>query len=60
MYSASDTVTPRDFAGTIRTFAPQFEANMQHDAHELLAYLLDGLHEDLNRIMKKPQVGATL
>ena len=23
--------------------------NAQHDVHELLAFLLDGLHEDLNR-----------
>ena len=27
---------------------------MQHDSQELLAFLLDGLHEDLNRILKKP------
>ena len=28
----------------------------QHDSHELLEYLLDGLHEDLNRVQKKPYV----
>lgn len=27
---------------------------MQHDSQELLAFLLDGLHEDLNRILSKP------
>lgn len=26
----------------------------QHDSQELLAFLLDGLHEDLNRVKKKP------
>lgn len=29
---------------------------MQHDSQELLAFLLDGLHEDLNRVLKKPFV----
>ena len=28
----------------------------QHDSQELLAFLLDGLHEDLNRVHKKPYV----
>lgn len=28
----------------------------QHDSQELLAFLLDGLHEDLNRIKKKPYI----
>lgn len=30
----------------------------QHDAQELLAYLLDGLHEDLNRVREKPYTTA--
>jgi ubiquitin carboxyl-terminal hydrolase 6/32 len=29
---------------------------MQHDSQELLAFLLDGLHEDLNRVTVKPYV----
>lgn len=37
-------------------FAPQFSGFQQHDSQELLAFLLDGLHEDLNRIMKKPYI----
>ena len=28
----------------------------QHDSQELLAFLLDGLHEDLNRVKVKPYV----
>lgn len=35
-------------------FAPQFFGYHQHDAHELLCYILDGLHEDLNRVKTKP------
>jgi len=41
---------------TIGTFAPQFSGNDQHDSQELLAFLLDGMHEDLNRIVNKPYV----
>ena len=26
----------------------------QHDSHELICFLLDGIHEDLNRVKKKP------
>lgn len=41
---------------TIGRFAPSFIGYQQHDSQELLAFLLDGLHEDLNRIRKKPYV----
>lgn len=37
-------------------FAPQFSGYQQQDSQELLAFLLDGLHEDLNRIHKKPYI----
>ena len=37
-------------------FAPQFSGYQQQDSHELLAFLLDGLHEDLNRIREKPYI----
>ena len=36
--------------------APQFSGYAQQDSHELLAFLLDGLHEDLNLVKKKPYV----
>eukprot|EP01116_Phalansterium_solitarium_P025615 TRINITY_DN987_c0_g1_i1.p1 TRINITY_DN987_c0_g1~~TRINITY_DN987_c0_g1_i1.p1 ORF type:complete len:921 (-),score=331.15 TRINITY_DN987_c0_g1_i1:567-3248(-) len=52
------SVAPRDLKMTIGRFAPQFIGYQQHDSHELLAFLLDGLHEDLNRITKKPYTEA--
>ena len=33
-----------------------FSGYNQHDSGELITYLLDGLHEDLNKIKKKPYV----
>ena len=32
----------------------------QHDSQELLAFLLDGLHEDLNLVIEKPYVDMTI
>lgn len=47
----------RDFLQwTIGKYAPRFNGYQQHDAQELLAFLLDGLHEDLNRVHDKPYV----
>lgn len=41
---------------TIGKYAPRFNGFQQHDSQELLAFLLDGLHEDLNRVHDKPYV----
>lgn len=46
--------TPRDFKSTIGYFNSMFSGYHQQDSQEFLAFLLDGLHEDLNRIIKKP------
>ncbi|CAK5085372.1 unnamed protein product [Meloidogyne enterolobii] len=40
----------------IGEFAPRFNGYAQQDSQELTAFLLDGLHEDLNRIKNKPYV----
>lgn len=39
---------------SISTYAPSFAGTDQHDSQEFLSFLLDGLHEDLNRIRTKP------
>eukprot|EP00981_Chlorochromonas_danica_P006275 scaffold1348_cov184-Ochromonas_danica.AAC.2 len=49
-------VVPRDFKSTLGQFQPQFAGYDQQDAQELLGFLLDGLHEDLNRVTSKPYV----
>ncbi|GMS84872.1 hypothetical protein PENTCL1PPCAC_7047 [Pristionchus entomophagus] len=38
--------------------ASQFANFAQHDAHEFLSFLLDGLHEDLNRVKTKSLTGT--
>ena len=47
-------VSPKHFKWQLGKFAPQFGGYAQQDSQELLAFLLDGLHEDLNRIQVKP------
>jgi len=41
---------PTNVKRAVAQFAPRFSGCAQHDSQEFLAYLLDGLHEDLNRI----------
>ena len=41
-------------------YAPTFVGYAQHDSQELLAFLLDGLHEDLNLVRQKPDVYMTV
>ncbi|KNC53988.1 ubiquitin carboxyl-terminal hydrolase 4 [Thecamonas trahens ATCC 50062] len=48
------SVSPTRFKALIGKFAPQFSGFQQHDSQELLGFLLDGLHEDLNRVLDKP------
>lgn len=40
----------------IARYAPQFTGYCQHDAQELMNFLLDFLNEDLNRIKEKPYI----
>ncbi|KAJ2077682.1 hypothetical protein H4R24_004985 [Coemansia sp. RSA 988] len=47
---------PRAFKQTVAQWAPQFRGYNQQDAHEFLAFFLDGMHEDLNRIVQKPYI----
>ena len=47
-------ITPKTFKDTLGRLNEDFCGNEQHDAQELLAFLLSGLSEDLNRIVEKP------
>ncbi|XP_051950170.1 ubiquitin carboxyl-terminal hydrolase 11-like isoform X1 [Xyrauchen texanus] len=50
------SVVPRVFKTKVGHFASQFLGYQQHDSQELLSFLLDGLHEDLNRVKKKEYI----
>ena len=56
LWRGSVSVAPSRLLDTIAHHAPQFRGNIQHDSQELLGFVIDGLHEDLNRILNKPYV----
>ncbi|GMM36448.1 putative ubiquitin-specific protease [Saccharomycopsis crataegensis] len=47
-------VAPREFKAIVGHFNNMFAGYQQQDSQEFIAFLLDGLHEDLNRILNKP------
>lgn len=50
------SIAPLKFRFCVSKFAPQFSGGGQHDSQELLDWLLDTLHEDLNRVNEKPYI----
>ena len=56
MYSdaAYSSFSPRHFKQVIGKYGPSFSGYGQQDTQEFLLFLLDGLQEDLNRVLKKP------
>lgn len=47
------SVTPYQFKTILGKINPEYATFQQHDAHEVINFLLDKLHEDLNRVIKK-------
>jgi ubiquitin carboxyl-terminal hydrolase 6/32 len=58
LVSHAPALTPKTFKESLGRFNELFAGNEQHDAQELLAFLLGGLSEDLNRIVEKPYMEA--
>ena len=56
LWSSNGAVAPRGIKRTMARKNPQFIGYQQQDSQELIMSLLDGLHEDLNRVMEKPYV----
>ncbi|KAI0296552.1 hypothetical protein B0F90DRAFT_1811293 [Multifurca ochricompacta] len=52
-------ISPFQFRRSICQHASQFGGSEQHDSQEFLSFLLDGLHEDLNRIINKQRYEVT-
>jgi len=55
-YVSNHVVYPRSFKMTVGKHAEQFSGYDQHDTQEFVTYLLDALHEDTNRVSKKPYI----
>ncbi|KAJ6248655.1 ubiquitin carboxyl-terminal hydrolase [Anaeramoeba flamelloides] len=47
-YGTSSLISPRNLKFAIEDAAQQFQGFYQHDSQELLSFLLDGLHKELN------------
>lgn len=54
--SGSHAFSPSSFKMTMGHCNSMFSGYMQQDSQEFLAFLLDGLHEDLNRVHDKPYI----
>jgi ubiquitin carboxyl-terminal hydrolase 4/11/15 len=52
--NASSSFSPTNFKRTLSSQNPVFSGWGQQDSQEFLSYLVDSIHEDLNRIQKKP------
>lgn len=48
--SVNEVVSPSEFKTQIQRYAPRFMGYNQQDAQEFLRFLLDGLHNEVNRV----------
>ncbi|XP_053547346.1 ubiquitin carboxyl-terminal hydrolase 2 [Bombina bombina] len=53
--SVNEVVSPSDFKTQIQRYAPRFMGYNQQDAQEFLRFLLDGLHNEVNRVTVRPK-----
>jgi ubiquitin C-terminal hydrolase len=49
-------VSPGNFHKALCKHGSQFRGYDEQDSHEFLQFLLNGLHEDLNLVRKKPYI----
>ncbi|KAH0005325.1 UCH-domain-containing protein, partial [Aureobasidium melanogenum] len=54
--NATSAYRPNGFKGALSMAQPMFSGYGQQDSQEFLSFLVDALHEDLNRIHKKPYI----
>jgi ubiquitin carboxyl-terminal hydrolase 8 len=47
-------ITPFEFRKSMGSHKSQYATSDQQDSQEFLSFLLDGIHEDLNRVISKP------
>ena len=56
LYNTENGFAPRNFKSVISRIYPTFSGYGQQDSQEFVSTLLDGVHEDVNRIHKKPYI----
>ncbi|KAK0406596.1 hypothetical protein QR680_018676 [Steinernema hermaphroditum] len=56
MEAANGAIVPDGLRNLIKKYEGRFNNNEQQDAQEFLSFFLDELHEDLNRVVKKPYI----
>ncbi|WAR29496.1 UBP8-like protein [Mya arenaria] len=49
-------ITPRDFKRVAGHHQPMFAGYEQQDSQEFLTFLMDGLHEGLNKVKSRPKI----
>ncbi|KAF2165326.1 hypothetical protein M409DRAFT_67195 [Zasmidium cellare ATCC 36951] len=54
--NSGSSFSPTQFKKTLGSLQPLFSGYGQQDSQEFLSFLVDALHEDLNRIYKKPYI----
>jgi len=52
--SNSGMIRPSELKMNVSNKARQFSGSEQHDAQELLRFLLEGMHDELNQVTSKP------
>ncbi len=55
-YGSEDSIEPNYFKEIIGDVRYTFKGYQQQDSQELLSCLIDTLHEDLNKVLKKPYI----
>ncbi|XP_027021145.1 ubiquitin carboxyl-terminal hydrolase 2 isoform X1 [Tachysurus fulvidraco] len=53
--ASNEAISPSDFKTQIQKYAPRFMGYNQQDAQEFLRFLLDGLHNEVNRGSLRPR-----
>ncbi|XP_078389615.1 ubiquitin carboxyl-terminal hydrolase 2a isoform X1 [Cetorhinus maximus] len=56
--SSNDPISPSEFKTQIQKYAPRFVGYNQQDAQEFLRFLLDGLHNEVNRVSVRSKATA--
>ncbi|TPX36937.1 hypothetical protein SmJEL517_g00918 [Synchytrium microbalum] len=57
LHQGKTPFVPKEFRAVLQKYSGErFDDFQHHDSHEFLAFLLDNLHEDVNKVKKKPYI----